>query len=104
MTWEQRLREMILAGGAVATTACGGTTSNASTFDAGEATDATTGDAMSDGGGTDTFVPNFCCNADPDPCCAYENCEASLTAACSKELACQRDAVRKAVCRGWLVA
>jgi len=84
MTWEQRLREMVLAGGAVATAACGSASTNSSfpRSDAGEATDATTGDAISDG-----FVVQ-CCNANPDPCCTCE-ADASPTAQCAQELACK---------------
>ncbi len=34
-------------------------------------------------------VPNFCCNASPDPCCEYFNCEGGLTPPCSAELDCE---------------
>ena len=38
-----------------------------------------------------TFDGNFCCNANPDPCCPYLHCGGPLTATCSEELACQAD-------------
>ncbi len=37
------------------------------------------------------FDSNFCCNASPDPCCQYLNCDGGLTTECSQELACQAD-------------
>jgi hypothetical protein len=53
MTWERRLREMVLAGGALAATAC---SDNA----------ATSVDAA------DVFAE--CCNANSDPCCPMAYC------------------------------
>ena len=91
MNWEQRCREMILAGGALAAAACA---SNGRTGDNGEAGssdgssdvgvgpgDGDTGDAPSSVAYDSSFqVP--CCNANGDPCCpscycgggAYEPC------------------------------
>ena len=84
------MREMVLAGGAVTTAACGSASTNSSfaRSDAGEATDATAGDAMTDGGGIDTSAFPGCCNANPDPCCTCE-ADASPTAQCAQELACK---------------
>ena len=85
VSWDRRLREMLLAGGTIATAACGGAV-HGSDFDASASGDATTGqdagDELSNNGG-------FCCNADPDPCCEYELCDASLTPQCAQELQCQ---------------
>jgi hypothetical protein len=59
MSWEQRLHEMALAGGALAVAAC-------------------TSSAGPSG-------PSFCCNADPDPCCAQRYCGATMTPECSAD-------------------
>jgi hypothetical protein len=61
MGWEQRLREMVLAGGALAATACGAST--ATPTDAGS-------DATSSAGDDGSVVSFGCCNANSDPCCA----------------------------------
>jgi hypothetical protein len=63
MGWDQRLREMVFAGGALAATACGPSTATSS--DA--ASDGTSGDEAGDN------VSSFCCNASSDPCC-YLSC------------------------------
>jgi hypothetical protein len=64
MSWEQRLRGMILAGSALAATACDGSTAAQS-----------------------STVPGGCCNGSPDPCCflgcpsataASQDCEESF--------------------------
>ena len=94
MSWTQRLRDIVLAGGAVATAGC--TNGQASTVppspEAGTLSDAGAPgnkDAADDAGpvpddsGIET---NFCCNADPDPCCAFEHCDASLGTACECSL------------------
>jgi hypothetical protein len=93
MSWEQRLREMILAGGALAITACGGSTAAPGTSGSGDNSqfggdggDATGGDPTA--GSSSAGV---CCNADPDPCCTCmgEITEADPESACGHELACQ---------------
>ena len=93
MSWEQRLREMILAGGALAATACGGSTAAPGTAGSGDNSefggvggDATGGDATA--GSSSAGV---CCNADPDPCCTCtgEITEADPESACGHDLACQ---------------
>jgi hypothetical protein len=68
MSWEQRLREMMFAGGAVAV-ACG----------------------TSSGGSAGGGVPSFCCNANGDPCCTYLYCHAPLSPECSAKLACDAE-------------
>jgi hypothetical protein len=85
LAWQHRFKEMLLAGGAVAVTACG-SSSAGSQFGEGDATasDVTTDVTMG-------FDANFCCNADPDPCCQYLNCGGGLTTECSEEMACQAD-------------
>jgi hypothetical protein len=71
MSWEQRLREMILAGGALAATACSG--SAASPSDAGP--DATSdvgpgaGDEDANNDANLVVLGSGCCNANSDPCC-----------------------------------
>jgi hypothetical protein len=74
MTWEKRLREMILAGGAVAATAC--TTSNS----------VSSSDAASN---VDYDASNSCCNASSDPCC-YLSCvpDATPSGSCLQEIDC----------------
>jgi hypothetical protein len=81
MAWEQRLREMIVAGGALAATACGGATGAQS----GANPDATANQG------------EFCCNANGDPCCpmscgsggvnapSYVACEQSETECSDKQ-------------------
>jgi hypothetical protein len=49
------------------------------------------GATSSGSGSTSGGVPFICCNANGDPCCTYLYCDASLTPACSAELACQAD-------------
>lgn len=73
MSWERRLRDMLLAGGALAIAGCPGTTDE-SGFDA-----SAPGDAGSD-------VSRFCCNANGDPCCTFEYCGAPMSAACACKL------------------
>jgi hypothetical protein len=73
MNWERRLREMILAGGALAASACDGSTSAAQIDPASNGVSAEGGDSGDDApdcvsGGTP------CCNADPDPCCSMLSC------------------------------
>jgi hypothetical protein len=58
MTWKHYLRDLILAGGALAAGACSATSG--------------------DGGG-----PNFCCNANGDPCCPSDFCGQPVSDACT---------------------
>ncbi len=69
MSWEQRLREMVLAGGALATAACGGSTAAQADLPS-SATSNPGGDAAApgDGGSSDDVPVNCCMNAAPDPC------------------------------------
>ena len=69
-SWERRLRDMLIAGGALAIAGCPGSTDD-SAFDS--------TDASVDG-------PNFCCNANGDPCCTFEHCGAPMNAACACKL------------------
>ncbi len=84
MGWEQRLREMVLAGGALATTACGASTATSS--DAAADGMSNVGDDASDDTGN---VSSFCCNASSDPCC-YTTCnigpDAESYTACREKL------------------
>ncbi len=76
MNWEERLREMILAGGALAAAGCGGPTAaqadaSANTrpnerFTSGD--DGSSNDAPFTGGPNNNAAGG-CCNGDPDPCC-----------------------------------
>jgi hypothetical protein len=76
---------MVLAGGALASMACGNSTTGAgAASDAGsQPADATTDQAASD------EVANECCNGNPDPCCCYQFCACSLTPQCVQEMECQ---------------
>jgi len=68
VSWEQRLRDIVLAGGGLTAAAC----TQASAPDT---------DASSVG------PPAFCCNANSDPCCPFLHCGQPITPAC----ACQSD-------------
>jgi hypothetical protein len=103
MSWEQRLREMVLAGGALAVACSSGTTAPADASAPTDSSGSTTPDASPIGmpdasigtpdasngtrDGSAGTPPDansfFCCNANPDPCCPYINCGAPLTAACA---------------------
>jgi hypothetical protein len=100
--WEQRLREMVVAGGALATGCSasaqsppadagldesapadaaaldGGAPAEAAGFDVGPVPDARRDD-LADG-------PSFCCNANPDPCCEQLYCGVPLSLMCAAEL------------------
>ena len=85
---------MLLAGGALATSACGNlttpaldTSSDATADDA--AADAAGGDASADA--TFGFDAPGCCNAAPDPCCEYLYCDAAITPQCTQEMACEAE-------------
>ncbi|HEY6462145.1 MAG TPA: hypothetical protein VIY73_18390 [Polyangiaceae bacterium] len=79
MGWEGRLREMLLAGGALAVGGC--SSSAPSVFpDASADRDATQGEQHAS---SDAEQVNFCCNASPDPCCQMNFCDASMSAACA---------------------
>jgi hypothetical protein len=70
MNWEQRLREMVLAGGALAATACFDFAAAAPNRDA-------ESDAVSDLDGDASFEAgssSSCCNANGDPCCPLGYC------------------------------
>jgi hypothetical protein len=72
MNWEQRLRDMVLAGGAglLAAVACvDGSGAN--------------GDSGSDG----NSGPSFCCNASSDPCCPSTYCGEPVSTACTQKMA-----------------
>ena len=79
-SWKQRLRDMVLAGGALATAACGGTTQGGGSADVG-------GTADGGGGGLPDF---FCGNGNPDPCiCNRPERSASDKALCDQKKACE---------------
>ncbi len=65
--WERRLREMVLAGGALAAAACAD--------NVGTAADA-----------AHSFGGDACCNASPDPCCQVLSCGEPMTAACACQM------------------
>jgi len=79
VSWESRLREMLLVGGSLAAAACAHNVE-------------TPADA---GGDSDAGIPpSFCCNANPDPCCRMlcdgEGPDSSTYAACeAARSACQ---------------
>jgi hypothetical protein len=64
MGWEQRWREMILAGGALAAAACSGSTTSMADGDAASGSTMPSGSSSSSGGCVG-------CNSGPDPC-VYE--------------------------------
>ena len=76
MGLERRLRQMVLAAGAVAA-ACS-TTPLKSAFVPADASSDATADASFDAG--------FCCEVISDPCCTFLHCGASLTPSCACEL------------------
>jgi hypothetical protein len=88
MGWERRLREMVLAGGALSATACGGSTE--APVDA-ASHELSNRDAVASGDDATSSGLTLCCNADPDPCCtcAGEITDADPASACGQELACQ---------------
>jgi len=77
VSWEQRLRDIIFAGGGLSAVAC----THASAPDTDAASVAPNTDAASVG------PPAFCCNANGDPCCPFLYCGQPITPAC----ACQSD-------------
>jgi hypothetical protein len=79
---------MVLAGGAVAVSACS-SQSSGSAFNPG-APDATT-DAQRDAGIDTGVVGGGCCNANGDPCCEFMYCDAAISSQCVQEMACQAD-------------
>jgi len=81
------MRELVLAGGALAATACSdsGHLARPGAADGGSAGDGSTGGTSDAGTAPDTSF-NQCCNASSDPCCMFEYCGASLTPDCACEL------------------
>jgi hypothetical protein len=75
LSWEQRVREMLLAGGTLALAACSSSSAGGA-FDAG-------GDTQAESG--------MCCNANGDPCCPSQYCGAPVSMQCQEEKACQAD-------------
>ena len=90
LSWEQRMREMLLAGGALAAGACS-SQSAGSAFTAGAA-DATA-DAAGDASIDSAASGSGCCNASGDPCCEYLYCDAGILPPpqCLQEMACQAE-------------
>jgi hypothetical protein len=86
---------MLLAGGALATSACGNLTTPALDTNGDATADAAGGDATTDDANADVTLgfdaPGFCCNAAPDPCCEYLYCDAAITPQCSQEMACEAE-------------
>lgn len=80
MSWEQRLREMVLAGGALAAVACGDSAGTAGST-------ANEGGEDAPYGITTLDDVNFCCNVNPDPCCPVLHCGAAMNAACACQMA-----------------
>jgi hypothetical protein len=65
MTWERRLRDMILAGGALSAVACGSSSSDSNSY----------------------FE---CCNATRDPCCSLGYCPGGVGPHDPRYLACEQ--------------
>jgi hypothetical protein len=67
------------------------TTANiVATFDAAARDDTATATGVDTAGDVENGS-FFCCNANPDPCCAYLHCDGSMTPMCDQELACESD-------------
>ena len=87
MSWEKRLKEMLLAGGALATAGCSSSAASSSRdAAAAEPSDATADTAVEAPTGV-----GFCCNADPDPCYGFLACDAALTTECAQEMSCMAE-------------
>ena len=84
MSWEQRLRDMILAGGALAATGCDAPSVDAPSDASDAPSDAASVDASSDL--QNPFGGFMCCNANYDPCCLFLHCGGPMTAACACEM------------------
>jgi hypothetical protein len=81
VSWEQRLRDLVLAGGAATLAAVGCVDGSGTAGDSGTAVDS----------GTVPEDANFCCNASFDPCCASLFCDAAVSAECTTKMACESD-------------
>lgn len=81
MSWEQRLRDLALAGGAAGALAAVGCVGGS----------VAGGDSGSDGNVGPDVGFNFCCNANADPCCTSLYCGAPVTAQCTEKMACESD-------------
>ena len=95
MNWEQRLRDMVLAGAALTATACSdsvqstvdaagsasGSASGSIGASSGSASGAGSGNASGSNGVS--TGSSFCCNANQDPCCYFVHCGGSMTPACA---------------------
>jgi len=90
MSWEQRLRDLVLAGGAAGTLAAVGCAggSIAGSVDG----SSPGGDSGADANlGPDAGYYNACCNANADPCCPSLYCGAPVTVDCTEKMACESD-------------
>ncbi|HEX4445679.1 MAG TPA: hypothetical protein VH044_03055 [Polyangiaceae bacterium] len=83
MSWEQRLRDMVLAGGAGLLAAVGCVDGSGGGGDSG-ADGGSGGDGSSGSSGV-------CCNANSDPCCPSLYCGAVVTPECTSKMACESD-------------
>jgi hypothetical protein len=81
VSWEQRLRDLVLAGGAAGALAAVGCVGGS----------VAGGDAGSDGDVGPDVNFEFCCNADVDPCCPSLYCGAPVTMLCAEKTACKAD-------------
>lgn len=83
MNWKQRLKEIVVAGGTLASAACSSASSSSGTVDAGGSDSAADTAVMPD--------VNMCCNANPDPCCVHMYCGEPISTVCQSEMDCQAD-------------
>ncbi len=90
MSWEQRLREMVLAGGALAAVGCSSSLVSPSGTDGGPSqspSDSSPSPSPPEAGKPDATNPStFCCNANADPCCPQLYCGAPRTPECTSRL------------------
>jgi hypothetical protein len=81
MNWEQRLRDLVLAGGAVAAVAC------VDGVGAGASPDPGSDGAGDSGADSNVDLMSVCCNASSDPCCPSLYCGAPVPAGCTEKMA-----------------
>ena len=79
MTWQRRLRDLLLAGGTLAMVACSSENGDGSASNGGAGGTGGSGGTSGRGG-----VP--CCNANYDPCCRFEYCGEPMSPACACKL------------------
>jgi len=88
LTWQNRLHELLLAGGALAALGYGAGSCSNGSHDASGPDDGGSHDAS---GPDDGGYGENCCNVKPDPCCTLMYCGQPATSACTAKIACLAD-------------